>query len=438
VLGLTETSSASEGRADPIEGVFAALGRRLQVDPARPITLALSGGGDSVALLALTVEWARSHGRRVLALSVDHGLNPSSADWTRFARETATRLGADWRGLAWTGPKPETGLPAAARAARHALLAEAARQAGATVLLFAHTRDDAREADRMRAEGTMLGRVREWAPSPAWPEGRDLFLLRPTLGATRADLRAVLQARGLDWIEDPANADLRYARARARLRAHDAEPASGSAEPAEALAPWAEACVADPRSGALSFARREPVRPAFLAAALLCAGGGDRPPRGPRLRRLAERLQGPEPRFTATLCGVRVEAESATVRLFRDAGESERGGLETVRTFPGAASVWDGRFEIETGTGALVTPAKGRMSLLSPEDREELRRFPAGARPALPLLLADGAERPVLAWRSARVRSLAGPRLRAACGLIAHERDIDDPPRGARVDASLC
>ncbi|WP_292095581.1 tRNA lysidine(34) synthetase TilS, partial [Brevundimonas sp.] len=181
-----------------------------------PVALALSGGGDSVALLALAADWARARGRRLLALTVDHGLNPDSADWTRRAGETARALGVDWRALRWDQPQGGAGVQARARAARHALIAEAARAAGAKVVLFAHTADDVHEADWMRARGSTLGRVREWAPSPAWPEGRGLMLLRPLLDVSRATLRTFLTDRGLDWIEDPANGDPAYGRSRAR------------------------------------------------------------------------------------------------------------------------------------------------------------------------------------------------------------------------------
>ena len=197
--------------------VFAILDRRLRAASPAPLAVALSGGGDSLALLLLVKAWARARARRVCALTVDHRLNPDSADWTAFCGETAARLGVDFQALAWTGEKPATGLPAAARAARHALLADAARDAGAKVLLMGHTADDLAESAAMREDGSTVADAREWSPSPAWPEGRDLFILRPLLGVSRAALRAHLREAGETWIDDPANDDVRFARARARL-----------------------------------------------------------------------------------------------------------------------------------------------------------------------------------------------------------------------------
>src|SRR5690606_9178284 len=95
---------------------------------------------------------------------------------------------------------------------------------GARVILFAHTADDVAEGDRMRAEGSTLGRLRDWSPSPAWPEGRGLMLLRPMLDVSRSELRDWLRGQGADWIDDPANEDLRYARARARVAGPAARP----------------------------------------------------------------------------------------------------------------------------------------------------------------------------------------------------------------------
>jgi tRNA(Ile)-lysidine synthase len=203
--------------------VSAVLGARLTANDPAPLAVALSGGGDSVALLWLAAEWARSTGRRLLALTVDHGLHPESRRWTAEAGEIAARAGAAWRALSWEGEKPSAGLPAAARAARHRLMAEAARHAGASVVLVGHTADDVLEAQLMRASGSTTPDPQEWRPSPVWPEGRGIFLLRPLLGIRRDALRAWLTERGEGWLDDPANADLRYARTRARI-ALAAEP----------------------------------------------------------------------------------------------------------------------------------------------------------------------------------------------------------------------
>ena len=146
--------------------IAARLDARLRSDSSAPLAVGLSGGSDSLALCLIAAAWARAHGRRLIVFTVDHRLRPESADWTRICAGHAARLGADFQALAWTGDKPATGLPAAARTVRHALLAQAARQAGAQVILLGHTADDRAEAVAMRREGGSVPDPREWAP--AW------------------------------------------------------------------------------------------------------------------------------------------------------------------------------------------------------------------------------------------------------------------------------
>jgi tRNA(Ile)-lysidine synthase len=326
------------------------LDRRLLPDSPRPIAMALSGGGDSLALLLAANAWATSAGRRLLVLTVDHGLRAESAGWTADCAATARRLGLAFQALAWTGEKPLTGLPAAARAARHALLADAAREAGARVILMGHTADDSLEARVMREAGSSTSEPREWAPSPAWPRGRGVFLLRPMLGVRRAGIRAWLAARGETWIDDPANADTAYARPRARQAL--AGGASPSAANAHASA-GALALVCKARAdGGLEIARDDlRTAPAqaltrFVSAACLCAAGTDRPPARERVQRLAARLTDAE-LFVATLAGARIEADEGQVRFLREPGEAARGGLAPIALQAGETGVWDGRFEIE-------------------------------------------------------------------------------------------
>lgn len=431
--------------------VFPILDRRLRPASPAPLAVGLSGGGDSLALLLIVRAWAAAHGRRIIVLTVDHGLNPDSAAWTEVCAETAGRLGVAFRALAWTGDKPSTGLPAAAREARHALLADAAREAGAKVLVLGHTADDLTEAAAMRAEGSTVADAREWGPSPAWPEGRDVFLLRPLLGVSRAALRDYLREAGETWIDDPANADLRFARARAR--AAQSSPRSGEGDhPKDGGGAGAEASgqtgiqdqAAETGAAPSTLLRRVPLPatqggetcswggltlprtslPTTVAMAALCAAGTSRPPRGDSLSLLGRRLRDGEP-FVVTLAGARIEADGQAIMVMRDAGEISRGQLAPLPLRPGETVVWDGRFEIATDRADLtVKPLSGLAAKLPPRQQTRLKAVPAPARPTLPVLVRhDGAVScPILAEPPpVRVTALALARFEAATGCVDSE-----------------
>ncbi len=396
------------GLIDPV------FDRRLAADSPAPLAVALSGGGDSLALLILTLDWASRHGRRVEALVFDHALHPDSAAWTKFAVNAAQRLGASARALRWNGPKPSTGLPAAARQARHAALAQAARQGGASVLLMGHTADDRLEAAAMRAGGAGLSDPREWSPSPAWPQGRGVFLLRPLLDLRRADLRDLLRARGETWLDDPANDNPAFARARARRDLPpglDAAPrvASVSAD----LRGWRE-------SGGALIAQG-PVDARVIAAACLSVGGGDRPPERLRAGRLASRIADSGD-FCATLAHARVQRRDGVLTVSREPGRAPP-PRQTLN--PGDVQVWDGRFEIRAAQATTIRPLGGLAARLPAAQRRALKRVPAAARPGLPALVdaAGAVVCPILADTTdgTVMVSLVMARFAAACGQTVSE-----------------
>src|SRR5262245_46367666 len=108
------------------------------------LLLAVSGGPDSVALMWLAARWRRalSRGPRLAAATVEHGLRAEAAREAGGVKELARTLDVEHRTMRWTGTKPSSGVPAAARTERYRLLAQAARSAGARHILTAHTRDD--------------------------------------------------------------------------------------------------------------------------------------------------------------------------------------------------------------------------------------------------------------------------------------------------------
>ena len=184
-----------------------------------PLVLAVSGGSDSLALMYMAHDWAARRDRRLICFTVDHGLRAESA----AEAERVTAICADLQIphciLTWKAGRPNQ---AVARHARHALLADAARRAGAKHIALGHTRDDQMETFLMRArQGSTwygLGGMDRVAPSPVWPQGRGISLFRPLLGVRRDDLRAYLRARGISWIDEPSNRDPTFERVRVRER----------------------------------------------------------------------------------------------------------------------------------------------------------------------------------------------------------------------------
>ena len=419
------------------------LERRLDPVSRAPIAVAFSGGGDSLALLLAAGAFAERHGRSLVALHVDHGLQVASAAWAAAAERTAGRLGAAFVCLTWTGDKPGAGLPAAARAARHRLIAEVARKAGAPVVLVGHTLDDQLENALMRGSGVRVGVLREWSPSPVWPEGRGLFLCRPLLNLRRAELRQWLAAEGQVWLDDPANDDPRHPRARARRAiAEGACPPMLDDARLDAVAglwraePWGG--VALDRAG---LTRAQPGRAVrLLQIAAVCASGAERLSRPARAEGLLARLKSGET-FVATLGGARIDAGAGQVAVEREAGEAARGGLGPLVLEPGAPVVWDGRFEITAGqAGFVVERLRGQVARLVPEDRAFVRAVPAAARAALPLWrhvddfaapprLALAAPHSHLGYNDVCCRPLCEERLKAATGVVPTEAEIGTTPR---------
>ena len=178
--------------------------------------VAVSGGPDSVALLALLAGWSRARGGKPLisAATVDHGLRPEAAGEAAIVAALCGQLGVPHAVLPWTGEKPRTGLQAAARQARYGLLLDHARTIGATCLVTAHTLDDQAETVMMRlARGSGPAGL---AGMRAIVRRGGLVHARPLLDIAKARLLATCAGPGLAFADDPSNADPRFARSRWR------------------------------------------------------------------------------------------------------------------------------------------------------------------------------------------------------------------------------
>ena len=180
------------------------------------LVLAVSGGPDSLALMWLAARWRRAlaRGPQLLAVTVDHGLRPEAAREAREVKRLAQTLEVPHRTLRWTGAKPGTGVPAAARAARYRLLAKAARASGATHVLTAHTRDDQAETLLMRIlRGSGIAGLAAMARET---EREGVWLARPLLDVPKSRLVATLDRARIAFADDPTNRDMSFTRPRLR------------------------------------------------------------------------------------------------------------------------------------------------------------------------------------------------------------------------------
>jgi tRNA(Ile)-lysidine synthase len=178
------------------------------------VVAGLSGGADSVALLDVLSALAPLRGFTVVAAHLDHGLRAASAADAAFCAELCARLGVELEtaraDVKARARRDKGGTEEAARGERYAFLREVKERRGATVIAVAHTLDDQAE--------TFLLRLLRGAGSAGLSAMRPLAgdVIRPMLEATRQDVIAHLQARGLEWREDETNADPSFLRNRAR------------------------------------------------------------------------------------------------------------------------------------------------------------------------------------------------------------------------------
>ena len=185
-----------------------------------PGAVAVSGGGDSVALMLLLADFAK-HAKlpAPAVLTVDHGLRPESAKDAKAVARIAADAGLKAHVLVWKGEIPKSDIEAQARFARYRLMGDWLKAHQVSALYVAHTIEDQAETFLLRlARGSGLdglSAMRTIAPYPL-PGYEGIGLIRPLLDMPRSALREYLKSRKREWLEDPMNDDPRFARNRIR------------------------------------------------------------------------------------------------------------------------------------------------------------------------------------------------------------------------------
>jgi tRNA(Ile)-lysidine synthase len=343
-----------------------------------PLGVAVSGGGDSVALLHILQDLAKSHGTRLCAVTVDHGLRKESGEEAAGVARLCAGLDVPHAVLRWDGWNGQGNLQSAAREARYSLIADWARSQGVTAVALGHTADDQAETVLMRlARGSGVDGLSAMVPR-RMSEG--IKFLRPLLRISRQSLRSYLKERCVPWIEDPSNDDMRFDRVKARHALKLLEPlgidagslgqvAFNMARARDALdwQTFVEARrITRLRHGAILIDWRayrtlpEEIARRLLLRAIAWVGGSDYGPRRLPLLRLIDALK---QNRGGTLEGCFVRRFGESIWVFR-----EYNAVRDLRC--DVDTLWDGHWRMSgtEATGDLEIAALGEKGLLQCKD----------------------------------------------------------------------
>ncbi len=199
--------------SDVIERFFQGCG------PQR-LGVAVSGGGDSLALLHLLHDWGAV--AEICAVTVDHRLRAASHDEAEQVARICDGLGIGHDILSWDDWDGAGNLQDQARRARIRLIGQWARDKAQSMVALGHTADD-------QAENLLLRLARQAGIDglAAMQDRREMAgvtWVRPLLDVRRSQLRDYLRARGVKWLEDPSNEDPQYDRVKMRIALKTLEP----------------------------------------------------------------------------------------------------------------------------------------------------------------------------------------------------------------------
>lgn len=384
----------------------AAMEEFFPFEPGVELAVAVSGGGDSMALVLLADRWARAKGGAVTAFTVDHRLRAASRREALWVHRALGARAIRHHILTWDrgSSAGRANLQAAARGARYRLLEDRCRAKGILHLLLAHHLDDQAETFLMRLErGSGLYGLAAMAPVV---ERQGVRLLRPFLTVPKDDLRAYLKGCGQDWLEDPSNQDSRFARVRTRRALPELKAAGLTPERiagtagrlgrdrvvmdqavarllALAAAPDPAGFVLLDRHGLL--AAPVPVGLRALSRVLAVVGGAAYAPRFERLARLYREIAGPGRARTLGGCTIRRARAGALLVCREPAAQGP-----PMRVHGPGTVLWDGRFRVELG--AVKGRRKRASMTLAPLGRDGWARIKtdaagfsgaAGGRPRL-------------------------------------------------------
>ncbi|MCY4152651.1 MAG: tRNA lysidine(34) synthetase TilS [Aestuariivita sp.] len=353
--------------------------------------VAVSGGGDSLALLHALTEYFSDRPTQIIAATVNHRLRPEALSEVQFCAEIANKLKIEHQVLNWDDWDGKGNLQAQARQARYDLLTTWARHNQISNLTTAHTANDQAETVIMR-----LARAAGVEGLAGIPRSRNIEgvrVLRPFLSLGREQLQAYLTNRGVNWISDPSNDNRRFERVKVREALRHLEPlglttpvlteVAGNLQSAKEALNWHARKEAQDMvtldKGDVVIERKKfcalPKETArrILACILRWIGGSDYTPRRDSITQVLEAI---DAKYASTLNGCAVQHDDTQVRVFR-----EYQAVKNVRS--AAHETWDRRWRI---SGTKSPPKNATIRALGADGVRQSLNVPIATQPRAALI----------------------------------------------------
>jgi tRNA(Ile)-lysidine synthase len=180
------------------------------VQPGRHLTLALSGGADSVSLLDILAQLRASLHFSLSAIYVNHQISPNAADWAEFCARLCAGYGIPLQAVKVDLKRqPGESLEEQARDARYRVFAE---QQADFIVLAQHLDDQAETLLLQLLRGAGAKGLSAMAELRTQDSGLRTAFLRPLLDVPRSTILEYAAMRDLEWVEDESNADISFDR----------------------------------------------------------------------------------------------------------------------------------------------------------------------------------------------------------------------------------
>jgi len=363
-----------------IPDLVAQVRAQFHASPPAKLGIAVSGGGDSTALMHILAHCFEPGQVELFAVTVDHGLRDQAAEEAREVEAQATSLGLKHQTLTWDGWDGSGNLSDQARRARYHLLTDWAKSQSIAVIALGHTADDQAETVMMRL--IRAAGVTGLSAMPVRRTVNGITIFRPLLDITRDDLRGFLRQNKITWVDDPSNDDLRFDRIKVRRALEVLAPlgltsqtlsqvAQNMAQAREALDWYSFLAARDLATivgGDVVLCLRkfralpEEVARRLFVQALMWISGAEYPPRRASVADAVNKVRQGQP---TTLSGCRVVRQVRSLWICRE--------FNAVRCkHVTCDQVWDGRWHLSGGdaTGCEVRPLGQRGLMMNPNWRD--------------------------------------------------------------------